>query len=397
MSTALLEPKHSNWLTAQMTLCALAIVSLLYIPIPILAQLADTYNFSASTEGYALSIFGVAYASGFLVFGPLSDLLGRRRIMIFGLILVGITSLGFLLVKDSTTFFILRAIQGFAAASFPPVALAFLAERGSLKQKTWAIACMSTAFLSAALLGQIYGGSVARQWGFAQSLIPLLLIYVITVFFILNTRADKGSATGNSSVWHVYKTIGPLLKNFSLLKAYIPSFVLLMVFVAFYINLDFSYGSWLLQHGVSQIGVREIAIPAFLAPLFLPRLIGRYGPKKVVSAGLFIASVGLLLTALIGANGDYRMLLVATVVYALGVGVSVPGLIGWVSSNSPIPSRGMAISLYTFFLFIGASLGPWLSGVIQNSGSRNSFLILSIIMFVVTILSVTPNKVIRDI
>lgn len=103
------------------------------------------------------------------------------------------------------------------------------------------------------------------------------------------------------------------------------------------------------------------------------------------------------MTALIGANNDYRILLITTVVYALGVGVSVPGLISWVSSNSPVQSRGMAISLYTFFLFIGASLGPWLSGVIQHSGSKYSFLILSIIMFVVTILSVTANKVTKDI
>lgn len=396
MSTALLETTHSNWLTAQMTLCALAIVSLLYIPIPILTQLAHIYNLPNSMEGYALSIFGMAYASGFLVFGPLSDLLGRRRVMIFGLVLVGIASLGFLLVKESTTFLILRAIQGFAAASFPPVALAFLAERGTPKQKTWAIACMSTAFLSAALLGQIYGGSVARQWGFAQSLIPLLFIYIVTAFSILNTDNEKHKTVKNSSFWYVYKSIGPLLKNFSLLKAYIPSFFLLMVFVAFYISLDFNHGSWLLQHGVSQIGVREVAIPAFLAPLFLPRFIGRYGPKKVVSGGLFIAFIGLLLTALIGANANYKILLATTVVYALGVGISVPGLIGWVSSTSPIASKGMAISLYTFFLFIGASLGPWLSGLIQSSGAKGSFLILSIIMFVVAVLSITPNKLIRN-
>ena len=49
---------------AQMVLCALAVVSLLYLPLPILSQVAAAYQIPQEAAGTSLQTFGLAHAFG---------------------------------------------------------------------------------------------------------------------------------------------------------------------------------------------------------------------------------------------------------------------------------------------------------------------------------------------
>jgi cytosine/adenosine deaminase-related metal-dependent hydrolase len=52
--------KQPPWHTGQMVLCALAVVAQLYLPIPILKQLADEFGMSSANAGYALTAFSLS-------------------------------------------------------------------------------------------------------------------------------------------------------------------------------------------------------------------------------------------------------------------------------------------------------------------------------------------------
>lgn len=88
-----MQPQHlpSFSLRTLLVACALAVVSLLYLPLPILPQLAQTHGLGSAAAG-VISAFGLAYASGFLIFGPLSDRLGRRRVMVCGLMALALVT-----------------------------------------------------------------------------------------------------------------------------------------------------------------------------------------------------------------------------------------------------------------------------------------------------------------
>jgi len=51
----------------------------------------------------------------------------------------------------------------------------------------------------------------------------------------------------------------------------------------------------------------------------------------------------------------------ASVLFVAGIGISVPSLITRVAALAQASVRGLAVALYTFVLFVGASLGPWLA------------------------------------
>ncbi len=375
-STSDITQQHTITLLVQMVFCALAVVSLLYIPVPILPLLATAYQLPQEQAGLALGAFGIAYATGFLVFGPLSDRIGRREVMVGGLALLALVTLGLAWVTTPGLFITGRALQGFAAASFPPVALAYLSERGTPGQRIWSVAWMSTAFLSAGLVGQIYGSAVAGRWGFGWALIPLAVIYAATALRLISAPDSDRAARPLASMSKGYRPIFSLLGDPALRRVYLPASLLLMSFVAFYIGMDMHLGDAIEEQGISRMQARGVALPAFLAPLLAAKLISRWGAHRVATTGLSVAALGLVLCA--GAGEErIHLLLAASIVYVAGVAISVPGLIARIAAVTSPEARGLAVSFYTFVLFVGASLGPWLGNSSRAWQVESLFLVLA--------------------
>ena len=344
-------------LRALVVLCALAVVSLLYLPLPVLHVLENKYGVGATGM---ISGFGFTYAAGFLVFGPLSDRLGRRKVMVSGLLALAVVTALLALAETQSQLVIGRILQGLVAASFPPVAIAYLAERGTARQRAWSIAWMSSAFLSAGLLGQIYGGLVTLRWGIGAAFLPLCAIYALTAWQLWRTPKDTPAPLDLPSLLPNYLSLGHLLVDSNLRRVYVPAFFLLLCFVAFYMGLDLRYAAEFAHHDISPLMLRALAAPAFLMPLAVAAMIPRLGAERVISAGLICATTGLALSALIGSE-HIAVFVAANLLFVAGIGISVPGLIIRVTNVTHASVRGMAVALYTFVLWIGASLGPWLA------------------------------------
>ena len=360
-------------LRALMVVCALSVVSLLYLPLPVLAGLEQSYGVGATGM---VSSFGFAYALGFLIFGPLSDRLGRCKVMIGGLLaLAGITVL-LAVVQSPVAMVVGRMCQGLAASSFPPVAIAYLAERGSPRQRVWSVAWMSTAFLSAGLLGQIYGGLVAARWGLGVTFLPLSSVFMLTAWQLWRRPADMVTSQGLQGFLRNYQSVGRLLADPRLLRVYVPAFFLLLCFVAFYMTLDSKLGTQFVQLGLSPMMTRVVVAPAFLMPLLVALVMPKLGPQPVLSAGLVCAATGLALSAMAG-QAHPLGLLVASFIFVAGIGISVPSLIARVAGVSDPSVRGLAVSLYTFVLFMGASLGPWLAQQTVVMRLEDTYLLLA--------------------
>ncbi|MHC3915669.1 MFS transporter [Alcaligenes nematophilus] len=374
-------------LRALMVVCALAVVSLLYLPLPILGVLKQSHGIDATGM---VSSFGFAYAAGFLIFGPLSDRVGRRNVMVAGLLALVSATVVLAVASTSWSLMVGRVLQGLAASSFPPVAIAYLAERGSPRQRVWSVAWMSTAFLSAGLLGQIYGGLVAGPWGLAAAFWPLCLVFALTAWCLWKKPADMQAGQGLSGFFSNYKAIGGLLADARLRRVYLPAFFLLMCFVAFYMTLDSKLGMQFAQLGMSPLMTRAVVAPAFLTPLLVAVVMPKLGPQRTLCSGLACAAAGLALSAWAGEE-HLMALLGASFLFVAGLGISVPSLIARVAAVSDISVRGLAVSLYTFVLFIGASLGPWLAQQTADMTLASTYLLLAGVLAICAIYAVFSN------
>ena len=377
-------------LRALLVLCALAVVSLLYIPLPVLPQIAQTHNMNTAEAAGVISAFGFAYAAGFLIFGPLSDRLGRRAVMMWGLTALTVITAWLSTVDSIPLLLAGRTAQGLAAATFPPVVIAYLAERGTPRQRVWSVAWLSTAFLSAGLLGQIYGAAVTNRWGIGTAFLPPTTIFAITAWTLWSTPAELEPKSQNP-LHTTYQPIGRILANPQLRRVYGPALLLLMSFVAFYMGIDMHVGPALQAQGITPLLARELALPAFLTPLAVAAVMPRWGAERVVNTGLIVATCGLAAASLAGASHLYA-LLAASVVFVAGIGISVPGLIARVAGIAEPPVRGLAVAFYTFVLFVGASLGPWLAQQTALWSTGQTFLTLTLLLGAATLYALTGRR-----
>jgi len=167
-STAPAHPAGSST-TATLVVTALLVLTQLYAAIPLLkpisAQLHGSTTFALSTA------FSLTYAAGFLIWGPVSDHYGRRRIMALALGILIVSTACCALAPSLPALAILRAVQGLSASGFAPVALAHLSEAPAPTRRARAIGAMSTSFLVAGIAGQLLWvswvwdlGSVSVHW-----------------------------------------------------------------------------------------------------------------------------------------------------------------------------------------------------------------------------------------
>ncbi|EST10945.1 hypothetical protein P343_15085 [Sporolactobacillus laevolacticus DSM 442] len=85
------------WLFA---FCAVFVISNVYTMIPIIKDFSQELHVSTSTAFWASSIFAISYALGFLIFGPLSDKLGRKQVIVYGLLFLTVTTFSISLVHN---------------------------------------------------------------------------------------------------------------------------------------------------------------------------------------------------------------------------------------------------------------------------------------------------------
>jgi MFS family permease len=131
--------------------------------------------------------YAVVFGGFMLAFGAIADRFGRRRIMLIGLVLLGVVSLATAFVTTAEQLIVVRAVMGVAAAMTTPgsIALTFrLFDRDSLRLR--AITLISTVGLVGLAIGPTTGGFVLA---FAPWQVLLLVNVPIAVLAIIGIRA----------------------------------------------------------------------------------------------------------------------------------------------------------------------------------------------------------------
>ena len=224
-----------------LVITALAVLSQLYAAIPLLTPVGEALSGSAT---FALSTgYGLCYAVGFLLWGPVADRYGHRRVMLIGLCLLVFTTLACGFATSLPALALARGAQGFVAASFPPVALAYLSEAVTPRHRATAIGAMSTAFLVAGITGQIGAQAITQQFGWPWVFLGstcLLTICALAVAWLTREHHHTRVAGGPGEQ---FLTIARLLVRSDVLCLCGAHLTLLLSFVAMYTGLAVMMGT----------------------------------------------------------------------------------------------------------------------------------------------------------
>lgn len=379
-----LTNKAPEWLYVFVfCIAGISVVSQGFIMIPIESQLIFYFQIPKNVFYLSSSIFSIFYAIGFLIFAPLSKRFGKKNLLVLGLFALSFCTLTISFCKIYNLFLFLRALQGLVAATFTPLALAYAFKLFIPKRQGYIIGILSTAFTMSSILGQILSNWFISQYAFPTLFYIFAFIHLlcgVTLYFILPT-SSKSDRPLSIAYWFDMFT---LFRNRYITICLVITFTQFLSFVAIYSALHHTLIQMyhLTNHEILLFQCLGI-IGMSISP-FMNNFITHTRAPKMIILGLIIMCTGVLL--FLKWDRIY-FLATTTIVFGAGISIVLPSIIFHIGRISE-ERKGVAMALYTFTLFLGSSIGPYI-------GTKMIFKYVVLIIFSVLFLTILISLSLR--
>ncbi|PIC70045.1 MFS transporter [Sporosarcina sp. P16b] len=340
--------------------------------LPGLPIVADDLNASTSLVQLSLTACLIGLGAGQLIFGPLSDIYGRRKPLVITLIVYAIASVLCAFSPNIWIFVALRFVQGMTGAAGIVIARACARDLYVGNELTKFMAMLSIVSGAAPILAPIVGGVVLNyaSWQAVFFLLGVigLLMFVSTACFLPDTLPVEGRA--DSGMLAVVKTFSGLLKDKWFIGIALTQGLIMSSMFAYIAGSPFvlqnMYGvtaqQFSLFFALNGVGI-------ITAAQLTGRLSGRIHEVKFLRAGVlmsFAASILLLLTVW----NEWPLAVIATALFFM---VSSVGLVSPASFSLAMQSQGKSAGSAAAFLglmpFIGGATVSPLVGLAGDSSA----------------------------
>ncbi len=307
------------------------------------------FGLEAGEVAWVQTAFGIAYAVGFIAWGPLVDRFGPRRMMLLGLVVLVPTTVAVSLVTSFSWLLAGRVVQGTLAASFAPAAFAYLGGRIAPERRVLSITVLTSSFLASAVIGQLAAQVISERFGWqcffwiGAAALALIAALIRVVFL--------PDAPPNGMVSNPARTLARLLLRGPVLALLVATLMVLGPMIALYS----AVGTSGLIDGGTLLVLRASALPALVWGPFSSRWLGRYAPQHRLMAAFVIA--GMTAVAVSVAPQSVVWVGAAMFLVAASVAVAAPAMIQTLTGYAP-EAKGSVTALFACFLFLGASIAP---------------------------------------
>ena len=328
----------------------------IFFMLPIFSAYAVRYpGATIGLAGIAFGIYALTQCIFQIPLGWASDRWGRKRVLVIGLALFGLGSVGCGLAQNISQLIIARVIQGSGAVG--SVALAALADltRSAVRAQAFTITgiAVGSAFMIGILGGPLLAASIGLSGLFyVLAALALVALLLAAISFPQDQRSEQQQPA---------MAFRPILLHSELRPIFIATFVLSFALNLFFFTYPLSWT----ELGLDKTQLWKVYLIIFLpsALLVFPymRRAERDGRFRLpILIGWLTATVGYAIY-FFGAQYDF-LLYVSGAAFFFGYSLYQPILPAFLTQRIPAAGRGTATGIYSFFGFIGASLGGILGG-----------------------------------
>jgi MFS transporter, YNFM family, putative membrane transport protein len=337
----------------------------MYTTQAILPVLGHDFNISAPEAGLTVSLLVLAVAIGSLFYGPLSDRIGRKRVMVGASFLVLIPTLLCGFAPSFAVLVVLRATQGLLMPGLTSVAIPYVNEEFEGRGRGLAMGI----YVSGLTLGGLFArvGSAALtglyDWRIAMEVfaLPTLIAALFMWRFLPETKSRKNTRAEvrpGAFLRQVARDMVLHLHNRRLVGAFIIGFTLFFGFIGTFTYLPYYLTGPSFKLPTVTLGLVYLL---WLTGVFSPvagTIAGRIGTRRAIAFSMGLAATGLLIT-----------LIPILPVVIFGLGLLALGMFSTVAAvnlylgEQATTAKGTAASMYLSLYYFGGSFGAVLPGL----------------------------------
>ncbi len=347
---------------------------------PMLSRLAYSMGASLTLIGVLGLVLGLSRTGTSILMGAVSDRLGRKIVLVIGICLLGVSSIGTGLSKTTSSLIIMQIILGLAFTASLNTGVVCIADIMPTEKRGLAFGIGSTVLGAGFSLGSFLGGMMTQYWGY-QAVYIGTGVFAVLGIVLAYMYVDNSSERNEMAILPLLKHAKSIILNKPILILSIGGALSFMVFgglvVMFFPIYAMSIG---MDH--STIG---IMFAVRTAASTLVRFPGGIFSKGVIGQWLLpISLIGTAVFALITPQLQSPALMMVFLVIE-GISYGLYYTIGqlFAMNLSADVSRGLVLGSYATFSGIGGGILPFFMGIIADAVTiERMFQLTSIPVFI---------------
>ncbi len=350
--------------TALSAIYALRMVGL-FMLLPVLSLHLDGFAGSPALIGLAIGIYGFSQALLQIPFGLLSDRIGRKPVILIGLLLFACGSVVAATADSTMEIIVGRALQGSGAIASSIMALLADLTREEERTKAMAVIGMTigASYMASLVVGPVLAGVVGVSGLFWLTALAAFAMMIILLWWV-----PKAPRSHHRDVQPVPAQFVEIAADRQLLRLDLSIFMLHAVMTANFVVLPLMLrdqtGLVVENHWLLYLGVVSASIF-----LMVPMIIVAERHRRMKQ--IFLISIALLAVAQCGlwlGAGQLWMVALSLLLFFVGFNVLEASLPSLISKAAPVTSKGTALGVYSTAQFLGAFAGGGLGGLLLAKG-----------------------------
>lgn len=365
--------------------------------IPIMPSYMNMLHIGGSTLGLLVAAFSIAQFVFSPLAGRISDTIGRKKVIVAGMLLFAVSEWLFGAVSELPLLFMARLLGGVSAALVMPAVMAYTADITTDEERGKGMGMINAAITTGFIIGPGIGGYIAEfgiRVPFYAAAVAGLVAALMTAFLLPETpAAQPGNAVATARNEEKPSLIQQLASSYrepyfiSLIVVLIASFGLANFETVFGLFVDHKFGftpkdiAFIITFGSISGAVVQITIFGWI--------INRFGEKTVITVSLFAAALFVVLGLLV-----HTFWLIAAVTFVLFLAIDIlRPAIGTQMSKFADQQQGYVAGLNSAFTSLGNIFGPVVGGVLFDVNLNLPYMMAGLILAFGFMISFKSQKV----
>jgi MFS family permease len=334
--------------------------------------ITQKFSVGMTQAGIVLGTFSIFGLVGNIIGGALTDRLGRKRLILFGLVFSAASSLALGLVNSFVLLFPLAAVIGTLSDAAGPAHQAMIADILPEQQRQEGFGIMRVVRNMAWIVGPTVGGLVASKSFFALFVTDAVVsCFVALLFYLLipETKPQPREGEKPETMASTFAGYARVLRDSPFVGFIFASILMGIVYIQMYGSLSVFLRD---QYGVNPQGYGFIltssAITVVLFQFWTTRMIKVRPLFLMMALGALFYMVGFGMYGFVGA---FPLFVLAMVIITIGEMIVMPTGSTLAANFAPEAMRGRYMAVFSLVWALPAAIGPTAAGFILDNFDRN--------------------------